>query len=466
MKPPNIILITSDQQRFDSLGCTGNAAAQTPHLDRLAERGGLFRNHFVTNPVCSPSRGSFMSGLYPCENGLWSNGCALPTETPTLASVLAGARYQTAHVGKLHLVPILDRVGPHPAFGFQHLEVGEGDQMYPCDDHMNHVRQADPLGYVDYMTELYAKGHARGYTSRLPEPLHHSTWVTDRSLDWLQHQRDRSAPFFLNVGYFDPHHAFNPIDPWASRFDDVEVPMPFHDPGAIDTRPPHYHARYRSDQKTLNQPGVERAIARAYHAMVAHLDHCVGRLLAGLEALGLLENTVIVFTSDHGEMLGHHGMLHKGPFLLDDLMRVPMIMAAPGLEPGQAFDGLTSMVDLMPTFAALAGVDSPTPHGRRLVGCNGQALPDGSHEAVFAQWENDATRGPARSLRMVRTATHKLVRYAEDDTGELYDLAEDPHEARNLFGQPNADTLTARLSDRLEPQIRQARPDTPRSPGW
>lgn len=312
------------------------------------------------------------------------------------------------------------------------------------------------------MTELYAHGHDRGYTSQLSEPLHHSTWVTDQSLHWLEHGRDPHTPFFLNVGYFEPHHAFNPIDPWATRFADADVPNPFHDPAAIHTRPPHYRARYQMNQRTLTKPGVERVIARAYHAMVPHLDHCIGRLLQGLDTLDLLDHTVIVFTADRGELLGHHGMLHKGPFLLDDLMRVPAIISAPNLEPDQPFNGLASMVDLMPTFTHLAGIDSPTPYGRRLLDAHGTLLPDGPHDAIFAQWEDNATTGPERSLHMIRTPTHKLIRYADDDVDELYDITTDPRETRNRFAQPGTEALT----EQLQPQLQQTRPDTPRSPGW
>ncbi|MEM8737048.1 MAG: sulfatase-like hydrolase/transferase [Planctomycetota bacterium] len=462
---PNIVLITSDQQRYDSLGCTGCAAAKTPHLDALAARGTLFRQHYVTNPVCSPSRGSFMTGLYPNESGLWANGCALPEDRPTLASTLSDAGYQTAHVGKLHLVPILDRVAPHPAYGFEHLEVGEADQMYPHDDHWNFLRRSDPLGYVDYMNELYKHGHAAGYTSALPEPLHHSTWVTDRTLNWLSDTRTDDEPFFLNVGYFDPHHAFNPIEPWASMFAEIDLPEPFHDPAVIDQRPDGYRKNYNYSRYLLQDPATLPAIVRAYHAMIAHLDHCVGRLLAGLEDHGLANNTIVVFSSDHGEMLGSHGMLHKGGFLLDDLMRVPLIVAGPGQEPA-VVDQLTSMIDLMRTFTEWAGCANPSPHGRPLQSVDHRPLPEGGHDAVFAQWENHTVETADRSIRMVRTQRHKLITYAEPEVGELYDLADDPLETHNRFTDPGYVDTRAELSVMLDTRLDQARPQTPAIVGW
>lgn len=464
-RQPNIVLITSDQQRYDTLGCTGCLVAQTPNLDALAARGTLFHQHFVTNPVCSPSRGSFMTGLYPNESGLWANGCALPEDRPTLASTLRGAGYQTAHVGKLHLVPILNRVAPHPAYGFDTHEVGEGDQMYVHDDHWNDLRTTDPMAYVDFMHEAYEHGHAKGYTSKLPESLHHSSWVTRRSLDWLEKTRDARRPFFLNVGYFDPHHAFNPIEPWASRFADVDVPEPFHDPLVIHERPACYRGNYAFGRFALKDADARRAVLRAYHAMISHLDHCVGQLLAGLKRHDLLDNTVVVFTSDHGEMLGHHGMLHKGPFFLDDLMRVPLIVAAPGAEPAES-DRLTSMIDLMRTFTEWAGCHCPSPHGKPLQSLDNRLLPEDSHEAVFAQWENPAVDSPDRSIRMVRTDRHKLVTYADPDVGELYDLHEDPRETRNRFGDPDCRDTRNDLTNRINSCLHHARPETPAIIGW
>ena len=407
-----------------------------------------------------------MTGLFPNGAGLWGNGCALPPDRPTLASVLGDAGYQTAHVGKLHLVPILTRTEPHPAYGFDHHEVGEGDQMYPNDDHWNFMRTRDPLAYVNYMNELYQKGHSRGYTSNLPEPLHHSTWVTDRSLDWLEHGRSDASPFFLNVGYFDPHHAFNPIKPWATMFKNADVPEPFHDPEAIHGRPAQYRGNYRGTQRAFEEPGFEREMARAYHAMVAHIDHCVGRLLAGLEKRGLLDNTIVVFSSDHGEMLGHHGMLHKGPFLLDDLMHVPLIVAGPGGGgEGRRVDGLTSMIDIMRTFTGWAGCDCPSPHGQPLIEVDGSTMPDDHRAPVFAQWENDV-RSPDRSIEMVRTPDAKLITYADPDVGELYDLHDDPRETVNRYDDPAYQGLRERLSATLERKDLPPRPDVPKSDGW
>ncbi|NJK91061.1 MAG: sulfatase-like hydrolase/transferase [Blastochloris sp.] len=208
----NILLILTDQQRYDSLGATGSAVAQTPNLDALVREGLCFDRHFVTNPVCSPSRGSIWTGLYPSQHGLWGNGGSLPENLPTLPSVLSRAGWQTAHFGKMHLVPILARTRPHPRYGFDTMEVAEGDQQYPPDDaYFNWLREREPMLFAEYLEELYTKGQAQGYTSRLPKHLHMSEWVTERGLDWLQNRREPGQPFFLSLGYFDPHHAFNPV---------------------------------------------------------------------------------------------------------------------------------------------------------------------------------------------------------------------------------------------------------------
>jgi arylsulfatase A-like enzyme len=448
----NILLILTDQQHYRSLGCTGATEARTPNLDALAARGMLFRNHFVTNPVCSPSRGSIMTGLYPTENGLWGNGCRLPDNVPTVAQTLAAAGWQTAHFGKLHLVPIITRIAPHPPYGFQTCEVAEGDQQLLDDDYFRWLRTTDPDLFVRYLTEMYEQGHAKGYTSLMPEEKHLTTWVTRRAVDWLQHRRDPSKPFFLSVGYFDPHHAFNPCEPYASQFASADVTPPVFDKESIATRPPHYRQRFESSRVITRDHEKMTAIQRAYHAMVAHIDKCVGELLRELPT-----DTVVIFSSDHGEFLGNHGLLWKGPFLLDDLLRVPLIVAGPGVPVGVT-DELTSAVDLKPTIETLAGVGAGSP--RAFLDAAGKVR---GRDHVLAEWEAPGD-GPTRSLRMIRTRDSKLITYAPDsDWGECYDVRHDPHEFYNRYADP---VFAARRAELAAAIPRRPRPAVPCEGGW
>jgi arylsulfatase A-like enzyme len=459
-KPKNVVFIMTDQQHFRTLGCHGVAEARTPNLDRLAARGLDFRNHIVTNPVCSPSRASIMTGKQITEHGLWANGCTLPADQETIAQRMVAAGWQTAHFGKLHLVPIITRTEPHPPYGFQTCKVSEGDQQLIDDAHFRWLRKTDPDLFVRYLTEMFLQGHTDGYKSLMPEEKHLTTWVTQRSIEWLKQHRAKQQPFFLSVGYFDPHHAFNPCEPYASMYDDIPVEPPVFNPRSMATRPPHYQSFYKGVRKITRNRKRITVIRRAYHAMCAHIDKCVGDLIRALHDEGLADDTVVIFTSDHGETLGNHGLLWKGPFLLDDLMRVPLLVGIPGQDlGGRQVTELTSGADFFATIQAVAGVeDVRRASGQPFLEAHLNLFPDGPRRAAFAEWEHPKN-GPTGSLQMVRTADWKLVHYRNDASeGELYDLKNDPNEFRNRYlaakyAAVRAE-LTALLPNRPRPNVR------------
>ncbi|MEM6550527.1 MAG: sulfatase-like hydrolase/transferase [Planctomycetota bacterium] len=468
--PRNILFICSDQQRFDSLGCNGTPHARTPHLDRLASTGINFQNHFVANPVCSPSRGCIITGQHITEHGLWANGCTLPTHHPTIPGVLRqAANYQTAHFGKLHLEPIIRRIAPHAPYGFETCSVSEGDQQLLDDDHFRWLRTQHPDTFVQALEQMYTQGHAKAYTSCLPEPLTHSAFVTRQAIDWMQQDRDNDRPFYLSVGYFDPHHAFNPCEPYASDFADVDCGEPLVDEAAIKSKPPLYQQAYNMSRVVREDPEKLAAIRQAYAAMCAHIDDCVGRLLTTLDKLGLAHNTLVVFTSDHGEMLGEHGLLWKGPWMLDDLLRVPLIMNIPGDPLGQHNETvLTSAVDFFATFQAIAGIDdeyAEPSSGRPLLDHTLSRFPQGQHNYILAEWEHPK-RQDATSLRCIRTATHKLVHHANSNTGEFYCLDDDPHEQTNRYHDPTAVDARDDLYHTLHDHYLTRRPHPKHLGGW
>ncbi len=467
---PNIVFVMTDQQRFRTLGCCGVPEARTPNLDRLAAGGVLFRNHIVTNPVCSPSRASIFTGQYITEHGLWANGCTLPPEHRTIPRALGEAGYQTAHFGKLHLIPIVNRTERHPPYGFEVCEVAEGDQQLISDDYFNWLRKTDPALFVDYVNEMYTQGHAKGYTSRMPEQKHLSTWVTGRAIDWLKNRREKGGadgrPFFLSVGYFDPHHAFNPCEPYASLYDDIDVAPPVWREGAVDTKPVYYR-KFVEGLKVAREAAKITRIIKCYHAMVAHIDKCVGDLLAALEQQGIADSTVVIFTSDHGELLGNHGLLWKGPYLLDDLLRVPLVVSIPGRpRKGVETDELTSGVDIMATILSLAGAaDGPVESGVPFLDAELGLFPHGPREYALCEWEHWRNPGNG-SLRCIRTKTHKLVHYNNDDCGELYDLAADPDEFVNHYDDPAYADVKTELCGKLTHHYLSRRPRVPYEGGW
>ncbi len=467
----NVILILTDQQRFDTLGCNGSTVARTPNLDRLAVGGVNFGNHIVANPVCSPSRGCIMTGRHTTEHGLWANGCTLPRHEITMPMTMHRHGFQTAHFGKLHLEPILNRVNPPHAYGFEVAEIAEGDQMLTHDAYFSWLRQKSPDLFVKYLTEMYEKGHANGYTSGLPEELHLSRWITDRSIDYLQNRRRDEQPFFLSMGYFDPHHAFNPVEPYAGEFANVDVPPPLFDEAGLASKPPHYQAAAKGMSKITRDLEQILRVRQAYHAMCAHIDVCIGRLLETLTFLGLADDTVVLFSADHGELLGEHGLLWKGPFLLDELLRVPMIAAIPGrpLGSGVKVDSVTSAVDLMATVQSVAGIEPDavlSGSGRPMLDADLSPLPQGPRDYALCEWENDKNNNPDSSLRCLRTATHKLVHYNLADDGELYDLLADPREVTNLFHDPGFAEVRKDLERQLQSHYLSRRPPTLRTAGW
>lgn len=454
------------------MGCAGSTMARTPHLDALAAQGVRFGRHYVTNPVCMPSRASIFTGSHITEHGVWQNGCRLDPQAATIASLAEAGGCQTAHIGKLHLEPILNRIdGSHP-YGFGHAEIAEGDQQltHAADAHFAWMRRERPDLFLKYINEMYSNGHDRGYRSELPEEWHHSSFVSMRAEAWLREQRDPSRPFFLSLGYFDPHHAFNPCEPWWSRFADAPIEEPVFDESEFASKPPQYARWFASRRKTTRDPANMAGVIRAFHAMMAHVDDCVGRVVATVKALGLERDTIFLFSSDHGELLGNHGLLHKGPMLLDDLLRVPMIAArADGVHRGTACDGLTSAVDLLPTITGLLG--APTPSGREglpLVDRDLHPLPTGGHTEVRAAWEDE---GDLSSLRCLISGRHKLISYAGctgefTGQGELYDLEADPHELRNLFHDPAAAADRRHLEAQLAADALPTRPAVRKECGW
>lgn len=446
--PPNILLITTDQQHWRSLGCTGCGEARTPHLDALRRQGILYRNHCVANQVCMPSRASLFTGLPINRHGVWANGCRLSRSIPTIPDLLGAAGWQTAHVGKLHLEPIMNRIGRSESYGFQHAEVAEGDQQltHDADAHFAWMRTHRPDLFLMVINEMYQNGHDCGYRSKLPAEAHLNSFIADRAIAWLDGKRQAGKPFFLNLGFFDPHHAFNPSEPYWSRFAEVEVEEPHFREGAVERRPAHYGKWFDGRRKVTRDAERIRGIRRAFHAMMAHVDDSVGRVLAHLGKLGLERDTVVVFTSDHGEMLGNHGFLHKGPWFFDDLLRVPLIVARPdGVERNQTCETPTSGCDLFATLACIAGVAAPDQGTLPFADRELKPCPRGGREFTLTEWEDDGQVGQGRC---VRTAGAKLVRFASGE-GEFYDLARDPLEFENRFGDPAVAAEQRRLEAML-----------------
>lgn len=487
----NVILIMTDQQRADSLGCLGNDQIRTPHLDALAARGAVFAQHHTPNQICSPSRASLFSGQYARDHGLTRNGVALAEDTPLLTHDLKAAGYRTHGVGKFHFQPIL--AGPEhkmpdsnafwtlpesetwqgPFFGFDTVGILIGESV--CATEGGH--------YAKWLKEtapeaaaLYGPGRAlepgpedldEVWKAAIPEELHYNSWITDDACAFLK-EHGKEEPFFLFVSYPDPHHPFSPPAPWCDMYDPADLPAPARVEGELDTMPsfvldgdaeeaagsyvdflvnpgPPREQGFLQTTRGMSDASVQQAIAHTY-GMISMIDHNVGRILAELEGQGLAEDTLVIFTSDHGELLGDHGLIRKGPVGYSALLKVPMIMAGPGVAPG-CREGLTSHVDLRATLQGYLGLPEA-----QTGGVSFEAMLDDAQAAgrdCFYGEYHARTRAETYNQTII-TGGWRLTQYPGNaEWGELFDLAGDPGEHRNLYFSPAHAEIRQSLLDRM-----------------
>ena len=471
---PNFLLLCADQQRGDCLGVEGRRV-KTPHLDRLAETGTRFTAAITPNVVCQPSRASILTGLLPRTHGVHDNGIDLEPETGEkgFAGALAAAGYDTAFFGKAHfatyhtfeatgtpesLISSAD-YGPDwhgPYMGFAHVEmmlVGHNwfpPEAPPRGQHYERWFHADGRGEerirAYWRNARDTRGAAQTWHSELPVAWHNSTWTADRAIEWLR--RDRAAPFCAWVSFPDPHHPFDCPEPWSRLHDPADVDLPRHRRRTFEGRPwwheqvltaepvgPKKNAELRKRYSRIEEQTDEqlREIIANTYGQIALIDHNVGRILIALEERDLARDTVVLYFSDHGDWLGDHGLILKGPMHYEGLLRVPLIARGPGVPEGKTVAEPVSTLDIGPTILDYARREPllAVQHGATL---RPVIEGDASRDYALNEWELlPARTGVALSLRTVRTKTRKLTVDLRSGAGELYDLANDPEETRNLF---------------------------------
>ncbi len=385
---PNVLLVYTDQQRYDTLGANGNDVIETPSLDGLAAGGVSLDNVFVASPNCMPSRAAFATGRYPRINGVRWNGIKLPTTERTLMQVLAEGGYATALWGKLHLWPHQTRTGDDPSFGFGIANVAENLRAHPASAYRDWLAREFPAHAQDRRRETYSD-ELQVWVPEAPAEANFSTWAANEGIAFLAGKPPE--PFFLTVSFVDPHHPFAPPEPYASLYDPADVPLPRFAPGELDDKPPHFLDGHvgrvdpvlglaaggerqgdlpagRVDLRQVDDRLWGRLVAH-YYGMISLIDAQVGRLLRSLQDTGLDRRTIVIFTSDHGELLGDHGLLFKGPHHYDSLLKVPTIVRVPSEQaPARRFDGLVEQIDLTSTILELCGIaPPPSMQGRSLV---------------------------------------------------------------------------------------------------
>jgi len=498
---PNFLFFITDQHRADWLGCAGHLVVKTPYIDTLAAKGTLFEDFHVATPVCMPNRASLMTGRMPSVHGLRYNGCTLPARANTFVDVLAAGGYQTASIGKSHLQPFFDGVpkrdedysdrlipdawkrdtsnyaqeqpgqytteDPYafelPYYGFQKVDVvtGHGDR---CGGHYQQwFRQActnwreltDPANELPHNYTC-----PQAYRTPIPEDLYPTTWIADRAIDYVSSCTEKSDPFFAFVSFPDPHHPFNPPGKYWDMYSpdqfDPDLPYKAHKnptpPMEFLTErwqqglgPEIPQSAFRTDRQHIKEAMALTA------GMITMIDDQIGRVINALKESGQYDNTVIIFTSDHGDYLGDFDLLFKGALPFRSVTQVPMIWADPDATRPSKSHALASTIDVSASMLERAGL---LPYhgmqGKSFLGC--LETEDSHRDALLIEYNDGASRlgfvPPAR-VRSLRTREWRFTTYSGLDWGELYDLSADPQETQNLWDDPAFASIKAELSLKL-----------------
>ncbi len=439
---PNILWICTDQQRWDTIGALGNEHIRTPNIDRLVETGVAFTHAHCQTPICTPSRASFLTGMYAstlhaCMNGneKWDEAAPLITKT------LRDEGYDCGLSGKLHLSTAQahePEVRPeddgYRRFWFSHSHgqgIGKGNQ------------------YTDW---LASNGHdykkvkkERGY---LPAELHQTTWCADRAIEFLKEERD--GPWLFSLNCFDPHPPFDPPHKYVQRFDVESLPGPYFRESDLEAQERLGGVHFQSKPTHPDEFNGKLHQAK-YWAQIELIDENVGRMLSALEETGQRGNTMVIFTSDHGDMTGDHGLRAKGCRFYEGLVRVPLIVSWPrSFRQGLRSDALVELTDIAPTLLEATGMPVPeTMHGKSLLPILTGDADAGEHrEFVRSEFYRTLAKEPQSFGTMIRTRRHKLVNYHGDGVGELFDMEKDPGEFSNLWDKPKHAKTRLELTER------------------
>ncbi len=433
---PNVLVIHADELRFDCLGAYGNREVGTPAVDALAAEGVRYTNSFCTYPVCTPSRYSFLSGLWVHEHQGWRNVATLRPGIDTFPSILEKAGYRTKAVGKMHFTPTYLDVG------FEELELAEQDGPGRFDDdyhrYLKSLNLIDAIDLEDQRAEYRARA-AQEYwqsfgarRSNLPEEHHSTTWIAERAIKSLEGWTGSGN--LLMVSFIKPHHPFDPPAPWDSRYDPERISLL---PGWIDeplARDLETNAGY-FPHASLSAQALKRVTA-LYYATISQIDFHVARMVGLLKKKGLYDDTLIVFTSDHGDYMGFHHLLLKGNIAYDPVAKVPLIIKYPrGAAHRTENASLVSNVDVAPTILRQAGC-RPGTRMRGLDLAGREVRP-----VVFCE---------SAGQRMARTKGSKLILRTPLENSLFFDLENDPFELVNLYGDAKRQAEIGMLSKAIE----------------
>lgn len=458
---PNILLIYTDQQRQDSLACYGNPLAVSPNLDKLASEGARFDHFYVNNPVCSPSRMSFLTGRYPASLGVGSNGIPFPDEEATpINRLLSPYNYTTAQIGKLHFDPHSNRDHCIPGrdYGFDTFILS--DEPGPYEDayiqwvathypeDLENARAGMPH-WAEALQKIRGISKSEGLQQNVHEPYiypgkeetTHTSFVASETCEFIRNSGNN--PFFCIAGIYAPHTPVNPPKRFMDMFDPLEMPLP-------------KLSEEEDFQDFLKDVSEDkwREIVAAYYALCAHVDDSVGQMMKALEESGKADNTIVIFTTDHGEYLGDHGKLQKGPPCHDCVVRAPFIMRYPGMiKPGTVVDEIVEGVDFVPTMLDYAAIQTP----KFVQGKSFKGLLDGQtgvhKDAAFIE----AFEPYKPDIHWSCIKTKKFMYYTHHNGDEiLYDRLKNPDENVNVIKDPEYATVISQLRMKVIQRLQEA----------
>lgn len=438
MSDLNLLLITTDQQRWDSLPCYGRTFVRAPNFDRLAAESVVFDRCYTASPVCVAARAALLSGQWPSTTGVLGNSQQLAPSVPTWPSLLTKAGYLTAAIGKMHFNPWDARNG-----FLERISAEDKRHVYLQDDFVKFLRQhglerVHPTRNPGYFESLGAP------VTPLAKRFHVDAFVADQAVDWLlRHGQER---FVAWVSFAGPHDPYDPPEELAAMYRDAPIPAPIGSRAELENKP---RAQRRAGQEMLKNPmfqidptlATPRQIRRwreHYFANISLIDEGIGKILDALAVTDVLDRTVIVFTSDHGDALGDHGLPYKS-FFYESMARVPLMIRVPSAAGGVRSSSLVSHLDLVPFFYRVCGASLPP----TLEGLDLSPLLSDPSDAI-----RETVYSEIMGRLMVRDDRFKYVHYRDGDR-ELYDLVNDPTEENNLAGEPRWGIELARLQGRL-----------------
>lgn len=483
-KKTNVILFTSDQHRKDALGCYGNLIIKTKNIDNLAKGGVRFEQCYTQASVCAPARASIATGRYPCSHRLWSNGVKLSKSEITLMHCFSKSGYKTAAFGKMHFEPQYagmlcgafggKRVPSYPKgknyYGFQYFKITEDHRLGPYSDYLKEQGynwHSDPISGDEAPWE--------SFTSTIPEKHYQTTWIADQTINYIDQLKN--DPFFIWCSFVDPHNPFSVPSPYDKMYEPDDMPLPVIKKGELDNKPYlfkklHYGLDDKKENTVNTDFDTERSITKNdfskfsnydwqkmksfYYGKISLIDKNIGRVITALKKKQLLENTIIIFNSDHGEALGDNYMIFKGPFHYDHIINVPLIINFPKKISPSVNNLLCQSIDIMPTVLNLVGITVPSGvQGRDLTPILYNEFKKEIYDEIYCEYKGHP------SIYTIRDKNWRYTLRHDEKTEELYDLNTDPNQFYNLSSNKKNKKIKNEMKNRLLCRILENRDPLP-----